>query len=150
MTSELPRGVFVHEHTVRFHETDRAGIIYFARVFEYCHIAFEEMLRAIFGGVDTLFRHGTWGMPLVDAKTRYLKPIYLDERLRIELRVARLGRGSVRFAYRVLGPDGTLRAETELTHAIVSMAEFEPQPVPPELRAGLQGLGLVPADAGGE
>lgn len=139
-------GVFVHEHTVRFHETDRAGIIYFSRVFEYCHIAFEEMLRAIFGSVDTLFRNGTWGMPLVDAHTRYLKPIQLDERLTIELRVARVGRGSVRFAYRVLGPDGTLRAETELTHAIVNLAEFTPMPVPPELRAGLEGLGLVAPD----
>ena len=140
-------GVFVHEHTVRFHETDRAGIIYFSRVFEYCHIAFEEMLHAIFGSVDTLFRDGTWGMPLVDAHTRYLKPMLLDDRLRIELRVARLGKGSVRFAYRVLGPDGTLRAETELTHATVDLQAFKPIAVPAELRAGLAKLGLVAPDA---
>ena len=28
---------FARELTVRFHEIDRAGIVYFARVYEYCH-----------------------------------------------------------------------------------------------------------------
>jgi hypothetical protein len=38
---------FVHHHTARFFEIDRAGIVFFGRIFEFCHEAFEELLLAI-------------------------------------------------------------------------------------------------------
>jgi len=31
---------------VRFHDVDRAGIIFFAKILEYCHAAFEDLLAA--------------------------------------------------------------------------------------------------------
>jgi len=141
---------FEHPHTVRFHETDRAGIIYFSRVFEYCHFAFEELLSAVFGSVEEVFARGSWGMPLVHAEADYARPCRLGDRLVIELRVEELRGRSIAFAYRVRGADDPddLRAMACFVHAFVDLASFKARAAPAELAAGLERLGLWPRGDG--
>jgi YbgC/YbaW family acyl-CoA thioester hydrolase len=122
---------------------DRSGIVYFGRFFEYCHIAYEEMLSAIFGGLEGVFGQRDWGMPLVHAEADYQRPMRLDDTLTIELSIARLGGSSVTFAYRVLGDDGEQRATAQLVHAFVDMETFKGRPAPDEFRQGVRDLGLV-------
>lgn len=128
---------------------DRAGIVYFGRVFEYCHIAYEELMTAIFGGIEGVFSGTDWGMPLVHAEADYKAPMRLDDRLTVELRVERLGAGSVCFGYRVVGAAGSLRATAQLVHAFVDMQRFTKRDVPQAFLDGLVAQGLVPSDAGG-
>ena len=47
----------VFEHAVRFEEVDAAGIVFFARFFNWCHEAMERFFDAITGGyVDLITR----------------------------------------------------------------------------------------------
>jgi 1,4-dihydroxy-2-naphthoyl-CoA hydrolase len=54
---------FLFNHTVRFHETDAAGVVYFANGLTLCHTAFEASLAA--AGVDLahFFGRGNVGLP---------------------------------------------------------------------------------------
>ena len=72
---------FERTTTVRFHEVDRAGIVYFSRVFEWCHVVYEELLRELFGGVEPIFATKDWGSPLVHASADYRRPFKLDDRV---------------------------------------------------------------------
>ena len=138
---------FEHRLRVRFHEIDRAGIVYFARIFEYCHVAYEDMLCQALGmDMEQYFKTTTWGMPLVHAEADYERPNFLGEYLNIRLEVARLGQRSVTFAYELSGDDGR-RAKVSLTHAFVELASFEPITCPEAFRAGLAKLSLLPAQA---
>lgn len=128
---------------------DRAGIVYFGRVFEWCHIAYEELMTALFGGIEGVFSGTDWGMPLVHAEADYKAPMKLDDRLTIELRIERLGGSSVAFGYRVVGPDADLRATAKLVHAFVDMRSFSKRAAPEAFVDGVIRLGLVPSDAGG-
>jgi len=143
--SKGPPGAFVTRLRVRFHEIDRAGIAYFARSFQYCHEAFEDMLsRALKTDLERFFRESTWMLPLVHAESDYAAPIVLGQDLRIELRVAHLGKSSVVFSYRVVGePDGVERAKVKLVHACVEREGFRKRPLPPPLIAGFKALGLI-------
>lgn len=134
---------FRHTVTVRFFEIDRAGIVFFGRFFEYCHATFEELLMSAFGDLESIFRTSSWGMPLVHTESDHLRPVFIGERLTIELEVAALGGASITFAYRILGPDGDLRAKVTLKHAFVSRPDFQPIPMPGEFRDGLLKLGLT-------
>lgn len=135
---------FEHTVTVRFHEVDRAGIVFFGRAFEYCHIAFEELLTAALGHVAAGLERGGWGMPLVHAEADYRRPMRMGDRLAIALAVERVGRRSIAFAYAIRGPDGDLRATARLVHAFVDLDGFRPRDVPAELLQGLSRLGLWP------
>jgi YbgC/YbaW family acyl-CoA thioester hydrolase len=136
---------FEHVVTVRFHEVDRAGIVFFGRVFEYCHVVFEELLHEVMGaGMSGVFEGGGWGMPLVHAEADYKNPMRIGDRLRIALEVERLGDHSVTLRYTIRGPDDGLRAVVRLVHAFVDLKAFHTVPTPREIREGLARFGLVP------
>jgi YbgC/YbaW family acyl-CoA thioester hydrolase len=138
---------FVHHTTARFYEVDAAGIVFFGRVYEYCHGAFEELLTAVFGSTEA-WLGAEIGMPLVHSEADHERPIRSGTRLAVEVRVARLSPRSVTFAYEVRGADdGVVRARVRLIHAFTDMKTFKGAGRPmPGLVEGLERLGLVGPD----
>ena len=123
---------------------DRAGILFFSRVFELCHATYEELLLALGSSIDTLFEEYRVGMPLVHAEADFTRPIRLHDRLAIELAVERLGKRSITFGYRIVGADDdALRATAKLVHAFVDLDGFEPTTAPDDFVAGLRQLNLL-------
>jgi YbgC/YbaW family acyl-CoA thioester hydrolase len=134
-------GTFTHEITVRFHEVDRAGIVFFGRIFEYCHVAFEEILRAM--ELTSVFERENWGMPLVHAEADFKRPMRMGDRIAIVTTIERRTGGSLTFAFEVLGAeDRQLRASVRHVHAFVALDTMEPTAFPPSLDEGLTRLGL--------
>ena len=135
---------FTYEVTVRFHEVDRAGIAFFGRVFEYAHVAFEELLLSIDPSWTSVFDDLGWGMPLVHADADFERPMRLNERLTVSVAVESIGARSLTFAFTLTGSeDGVVRARARHVHVFVDMERFESIPVPDEMRLGLAGLGLL-------
>jgi 1,4-dihydroxy-2-naphthoyl-CoA hydrolase len=121
---------------------DRAGILFFGRIFEMCHEAFEELMMRLGGGIDRAFAEG-FGMPLVHAEADFDKPIKLGDRLDVELSIERLGGTSIAFGYRVLGEDGEVRARARLVHVFIALPEMKARPAPDWVLEGLRTLGLL-------
>jgi 1,4-dihydroxy-2-naphthoyl-CoA hydrolase len=132
---------------VRFHEIDRAGIVYFARIFEYCHVVYEELLAEAAGcDLETLFRTKDWGLPLVHAEADYARPLRLGDRVRVRATIARQGERSLTFEYELTcATSGEPRAKAKLVHACASLPTFAGRALPPDLLDGLRRMGLLPA-----
>lgn len=126
---------FAFEIPVRFQDMDAAGVLFFGRIYDYCHQAYEEFWPS--EGVDRghLFTGAEYVVPVARAEADYRKPIRYGDRLRIELAVARVGRASFTLRYRLTGAEGLLCAEVSIVHAFVSKAEMKPIPIPSELRS---------------
>jgi 1,4-dihydroxy-2-naphthoyl-CoA hydrolase len=77
--------MFLYWRTVRFQETDAAGVMYFANGLAICHEAYEASLSA--SGIDLkAFFKGTLGaVPIVHASVDFLRPISVGDRLEIHL-----------------------------------------------------------------
>ena len=133
---------FEHVVTVRFHEVDRAGIAFFGRVFEYCHLTFEELVAAAGVGISEIFDNQGWGMPLVHTEADFKGPMRLGDRLRVGLEVEGVGKSSITFAFEVRGSEGELRATAQLVHAFVDLRTFESIGVPELMLDILEGAGL--------
>ena len=133
---------FEHTLTVRFHEVDRAGIVFFGRIFEYCHVAFEELLSAM--GMASVFHEENWGMPLVHAEADFKRPMFMGDKITVSLRVEKIGDGSITFGFEVLGAeDRRVRAVAQQVHAFVELEKMRPTSFPETLMQGLRGIGLV-------
>ncbi len=143
----LQEGVaaFVRTVTARFYEGDQAGIVFFARFFEYCHAVFEDMLREAVGGIDALLARG-WGLPLVHAECDYRQPVRVGDCLRVALELERLGDRSITFRYALTRADGVACATVKLVHVFVERPSMQGATIPDELAAALRTLGL---EAGG-
>ena len=141
MTARKP---WQHAVTAHFYDIDRAGIVFFATLYKYCHATFETLLQEMLGpNLEQSFAAGAWPMPLVHSEADYAHPVRLGDRIVVSLEVAHLGRTSIAFAYDLTGSDGVHRAKIKLVHAFVDPVHFRSAPVTPEIQAGLRRLRLI-------
>jgi YbgC/YbaW family acyl-CoA thioester hydrolase len=126
---------------IRFQDVDAAGVLFFGRIYDYCHQAYEELWAA--AGVDRawIFSGAGFLIPIAHSEADYKAPIRHGERVTVRVEVTHVGRASFHLAYRVLGPGGAgdLRAAAKTVHAFVGRETMRPIPIPDELRVFLLG-----------
>lgn len=96
--SEMP---FTYSRTVRFQDTDAAGVVYFANVLAMCHEACEESLSV--SGIDlkSFFTNPTDTIPIVHASVDFLRPMFCGDRLVVQLVTKQLSSNEFEVAYQV-------------------------------------------------
>lgn len=127
---------------VRFADVDHAGIVYYPRFYHYFHVAFEEFFRAKMssGAYVELIDRRRIGFPAVRTECDYRAPLRFGDLVRVEMRIARLGGKSIRFAYRALraegrsGPADEVVAEGIVICAVTDLAQFRAVDIPDDLR----------------
>jgi len=132
--------VYVHRtQRVRFQDVDHAGIVFFAKIYEYCHVAYEDFVEEVLGlGPQAFFDARKLGAPLVATASDHRHPLFHGDRMRIDVRVAKLGRSSMTMAYEVFNHEEKICALVTMKHAFVSRQEgFVAIPIPGEIRQRL-------------
>ncbi len=124
---------------VRFGDVDRAGIVYYPRIFDYFHQVFEGFFEDCMGipYPEVIGGRLRAGFPAVHYEVDFLSPLNYGDRLPVRLTVARIGRTSVTFRYEVFrGKKLLVRALG--TTVCVDMKTFRPKPLPLRLRQVLE------------
>jgi 1,4-dihydroxy-2-naphthoyl-CoA hydrolase len=130
---------FVYSVPIRFHEVDSAGIVFFARIFEYHHNAYEAWMRMIGYPLDPAAGERRYRLPLAHAEADYHSPIQLGEDLKIRLRVAVIGTSSFAMASWMGSSDGEDRATVKTVHVCIDRHTGRPCPLPEAFREVLAG-----------
>ncbi|MFM9264547.1 acyl-CoA thioesterase [Tychonema sp. BBK16] len=76
---------FTYTRTVRFQDTDSAGVVYFANVLAMCHEAYEASLTASGINLKAFFRNPDRAIPIVHASVDFYRPMFPGDRLTIQL-----------------------------------------------------------------
>ncbi len=76
---------FLYHRVVRFHDTDAAGVVYFANVLVMCHEAYEASLAASDIDLSEFFSRRATAVPIVHASVDFLRPMICGDRLQIRL-----------------------------------------------------------------
>ncbi len=124
---------------VRFHDIDRAGIVYYPRFFDYIHRTFEDFCGDEVGVphhkvIDEL----GIGFPVVRIETDFHHPLKHGDEISVELTCLRLGKSSVTLRYRIFRPGvAEPAAVAEITTVCVDMSDIHAVPLPDRLRAAL-------------
>ena len=130
----------MREHTtlvrVRYGETDQMGVVYHPNYFLYFEEGRTDLLRAAGVVYSELEKTGVF-LVVPEAQCRYRAAARYDQELRVVARVDRVTKVTVRFSYRVLGPDGTLLAEGHTELASVDGSK-SPVRLPERIRELLQ------------
>jgi len=130
-------------HTTRrieFADTDMACIVHFANFFRFMEAAEVEFLRARGLSVALTWEGDTLGFPRVSASCDYLKPAKFEDVLDVSVRVARLGRKSVTYAFEFT-KDGDVIARGQVTSVccrIGPQRQIEAIEIPASMRAILE------------
>ena len=133
----MSAAVFQHEVPIAFGDVDYARVLYYPRLFHYCHLVMERFYVEVVGvPYPTLIEERRLGFPTVHLEADYRRTMdYRLVRLRFAMTVARLGTSSVELRFRVFGPDDEApRAEARVTTVCVDMDRFASVTLPPDLR----------------
>jgi acyl-CoA thioester hydrolase len=116
---------------VRYEETDRMGVVYHGKYFEYFEVGRTEWLRAR-GLTYRKIEESGLGLVVVEVHARYRAPAHYDDLLTVRTRLTDLGRASVSFSYEVVREgDVLVDGETKL----VSVRDGKVARLPAELVA---------------
>ena len=92
---------FDFEYRVRYGDTDKMGISYYANYFVWFEAARTEYFRALGLPYTECEKQGIY-LPVVDAQARYMGPSTYDDLLTIRTSVSQIRSSSLRFEYQVL------------------------------------------------
>lgn len=116
---------------VRYGETDQMGVVYHPNYLLYFELGRTELMRSRGATYRDLEARGIL-LVVTEASVRYRSPARYDEDLSIHTRIESVGKASLRFAYRITGPDGRLCAEGHTDLASLD-ARKAPCRLPPEI-----------------
>jgi acyl-CoA thioester hydrolase len=121
----------------RYAETDQMGVVHHAVYPVWFEAARTELARALGTPYTEWEAQGIYLM-LSDLACRYRRAARYDEEITVWAWVAEAASRRVVFAYRVVGPDGTLLAEGTTRHLVVDRQTGRPTVLPERLRASLE------------
>lgn len=93
---------FSYTRTVRFKDTDAAGVVYFANVLAICHEACEESLATSGINLKSFFSNPAFTIPIVHASVDFLRPMFCGDQLLINLITKQRSRDEFEIGYQVL------------------------------------------------
>ena len=123
MTSPAPEEVFGDWHEasvrVRYSETDKMGIVYYANHLIWFEIGRAEYCRARGFSYRDMEENDDAFLVVAEAYCRYKAPAYYDDELLIRTHITELRRRSLRFGYEIVrATDGQIVSEGETGHVV--------------------------------
>jgi 1,4-dihydroxy-2-naphthoyl-CoA hydrolase len=125
---------FSSHRAVRFQDIDAAGIIFFAKTFEFFHDAYVECLQHHGVELSQVLASNTWIAPIVHAESDYKHPMRFGDHLVVEISGAQLKERSMTVEYTIRNAEKT-SATGKTAHAFIDKTSMRPCSIPPEIRA---------------
>jgi len=122
---------------VRWSDVDASGIILWSAYTRLVELAETELFRAAGFPYATLWDRLDIWLPRVQFHLDYRSPARLDDLLDTEIRVARIGRSSIRFEFAVSKAGAEVVAEGYLVIVAISRADGRSVEVPKPLAQAL-------------
>ncbi len=126
MTNRNPREWLFLTRTVRFGETDAAGVVHFLHLLKWCHEAWEESLekygialKDIFPTTQVNISNKNVFLPIVHCEANYFKPIYVGDSINTEIYPEKINDSSfvLRFKF---NKNGEIIGQTNIKHVSIN------------------------------
>jgi acyl-CoA thioester hydrolase len=102
---------------VRYAETDKMGVVYYANYFVWFEVARTDLLRDADWSYRSMETDG-FMLPVIEAHCNYRQPARYDDEIEVRTTAELVSPIRVAFAYEVVRPaDDTLLAEGRTVHA---------------------------------
>ena len=164
MTSPAPENILGERQEtlvrVRYAETDKMGIVYYANYLIWFEIGRAEFCRARGFSYSEMEENDDAFLVVAESYCRYKAPAYYDDELLIRTNITELRKRSLRFGYEVARlSDGQIIAEGETGHVVTdskgrvrSFPEGFAQRLqsPPIVKVSQPAGDLVPTESGPE
>ncbi|MBI4780614.1 MAG: acyl-CoA thioesterase [Oscillatoriophycideae cyanobacterium NC_groundwater_1537_Pr4_S-0.65um_50_18] len=131
---------FIYTRTVRFQDTDAAGVVYFANVLSMCHEAYEASLAASGVNLKQFFGRGEIAIPIVHASVDLRQPMFCGEQHSIHLTPTQLSPSKFSIQYAIFSAEGVAQqvCQAATIHIAIQAHKKTRAALPAEIEKWLQ------------
>lgn len=129
--------MYAYPTTIKLHDTDAAGRLYFANQFRLTHEAYEAFISTLGFPLADLLKKGQIALPIVKAEADYKAPLGVGDQVAILVRPLRIGQTSFTLVSRLVCEGRTVGHVTTV-HVALDARRGVKRPLPARLRAALQ------------
>ncbi len=123
--------LFSNTLKVRMHDTDLAGVIYFAKQFRFAHDTWEEFLDTHGYNIHSLIRGEDYSFAVVHAEADFFSPLIAGDILRVDLSIPRVGESSFTTAYEIFKEEKRV-GRVEIVFVCINQKSRVKQSIPKE------------------
>ncbi|MCK5124780.1 MAG: acyl-CoA thioesterase [candidate division Zixibacteria bacterium] len=131
---------FKDYYTVQLHDTDAAGILFFANQLKIVHNVYESMLTKAGFGFQDRFRKRDFFIPIVHAETDFYHPLKDGDTVEIILEIEKVGTTSFTLSYKLTIFDETVVGSAKTVHVTIDPESGKKIPLPGKFKEKLQEL----------
>ena len=125
---------FKMKNTVRMHDTDSMGLLYFARQFRFAHDALEEFTASVGYPFKDVLASWDFAFVIVHAEADYIAPLVVGDKLEVHLSIKDIGESSFTLFYELYKLDDMNLVGTVTTvHVTLDMKTRKKIPIPNKL-----------------
>lgn len=107
--------------TVRLNETDAAGVMFFAQVYDDAHQCYEDFLEQSGLSISQILKQGEYILPIAHSSAKHLQPILLGQHLEIQLNITKVSLHSFVIEYEFINTsNNAMVAQVQSVHVCVS------------------------------
>ncbi len=127
---------FIKKIPVRFDDVDFARVVYFPKLFGYCHQTFEDFFAEAVGiTYAQMLQQRKVGYPSVHAEADFKRPLRFGDIVRISMETVKLSSKSITNRYQLfLNDTATLCSQVEIVTVPIDMDTFKAREVPEDVR----------------
>lgn len=126
--------MYTAKNKVRMHDTDMAGILYFARQFRFAHDALEDFVESEGFTFDNVFHKEKFVFVIVHCEGDYYAPLKVGDELHIQLAIERIGSTSFTVIYEIYRADHAHVGSVKTTHVTLDRVTRTKVPIPEKFR----------------
>jgi len=110
--------MFKVKRKINFYDCDAAGVLFFARIYELCHSAYEELIES-FNLEEDYWNNEDYIVPIIKSEASYHKPLRYGEFVIIEIKVSQLKNSSFELNYECKNEKGEVTNKVRTVHVCV-------------------------------
>ncbi len=111
--------MFKYKKKINFFDCDPAGILFYARVYELCHSAYEAMIES-FNIEEDYWRNENYIVPIISSEASYHKPIKYADEITVEVKVSQLKKSSFELEYKCKNEKGENCVNVKTVHVFLN------------------------------
>ena len=128
---------FKQEIQVRFRESDAAGILFFANLFDLAHDCFEDFIVACGLPWDEWFKSQEFIVPIRHTCCDFFAPLLPGQKYQIQVTVSELKSSSFELKYAFMKGD-KIHAELKMVHVFVNKSTGQKMDIPARIQPALK------------
>lgn len=124
---------------VSFYDCDPAGIIFYSKIFDHCHSAYEEMISS-FNLKENYWNNEEYVVPIIKSEASYSGVIKYGDVISIELKVSQLKSSSFELEFICKNENGEVTNTVKTVHVFVDRKTWKKIYIPQLIKQKLSAV----------